>query len=233
MNRYFSSLLFCFLPFSLFSQANERPRIEVTAGASDYYTFSDFDQTVFTRNGQAFSRSSGNVAEGTGLVFLRIGLAYPVSNRWSLEPYAELHTGGGTLYEEGFVAFNFGQPEERRYTWASPNELTVFAAGVNARYLVLAGPKTQVYAGAGLAFVSRNHTYREYLEVDFSDNYDVNARIEERQTINRKVLGIPLSVGVDRQISDKLSLGLSLRLQVHQGIEDHFWSGGLRCGFRL
>lgn len=235
-SRLFPILFFCLLPFCLFSQADERLRVELTTGVSDYYTFSDFSRSVYSRNGRDYSQGSGNITEGTKLFFLRLGLAYPVANRWSVAPFVEVHTGQGTLFEEEFLLTGIGQPEYpegKRYNWPSPNELTVFAAGVDARYLILNGSKTRIHAGLGLAFVSRTHTYQEFVQIDFDENHDENFRITEEQTVNRKAVGIPLSLGLEQGISDRLSLGLNLRLHVHSGIEDHFWAGGLNFSYSL
>lgn len=81
--------------------------------------------------------------------------------------------------------------------------------------------------GAGLSYAHHFRYYRERLVVDFwEDNTPLN--IEETYTrLSGDAIGIPLTAGIDRQLTNNLSLGLTFNGQVFQDLKDVQLSGAV------
>jgi len=230
------SLFIClFTTASLAGQLTWLPELEVTAGMTTYTPYDDFSREILTINGRPFTQGRGNVAEPTAMPFLRIGLANKVGDRWEVSPYLEYHAGTGTLFEQDFYQFIVSDfpPDERRYTFPAANSMRMFAAGIDARYVLLHRSDNKITVGTGLAFIARSHTYREALFVDFGTTRELLSVGEEFITLNRTAAAIPLSAELEHQLTARFSVGLHSRLQFQVNNEDLFWSAGLRCGMRL
>lgn len=224
-----------FATASVAGQIKFAPNLEITAGMSSFTPYEDFTETILTRNRGAFTQGYGNIGESTGMAFLRVGLSNQVSDRWDLSPYAEFHSGQGTLFEQDFYIFGISDlnPEERTYRFPAENSMRLFVTGIDARYKLIYGPTTALKVGTGLALSSRSHTYRDLLVVDFGTAYEVQSVRETFTTVNKTAVGVPLSLELVHQFTQDVSVGLHGRGQFYLNQEDMFWSAGLRVGVKL
>lgn len=235
INRLLLVIILASLTTLLNAQTANNFTLNVTGGITGYQPSTDFQSEELFIEGRPFNAGNGNVAEPINLPFARVALSYDVSERLRVSPFAQLITGKGTLNETDFFRFGVSDtnPVEKTFMRSSPNEVNVFTAGVSAEYLLVNGPSTDVRIGTGLAFMRSSHNYRSHLEVNFNETYDPISVVEEFNTSRKSALGIPLSVGVDQEITDRFSVGLRAALQFHPNLEDTFWTTGLNAGIKL
>jgi len=197
--------------------------------------FSLFYFFVLSIEGRDFNRFSGNVAESDLLPYVAVGLNYQLSERWQVNPFLHYLFGEGTLYENDF--FRFGvtdiNPVEQIFSAPADNEMKALTAGANIRYRLMNLLGNHLYLGSGIAYTSRSHFYRNELDVDFGADR-IAQSVEERFTTEKKsAVFIPVSAGLERAVSDHLTLLLNAQIFIAPGMEDRAWSAGLGLRYAL
>jgi hypothetical protein len=209
--------------------------LEVQAGVGSYTTFSDFEQIVLTIEGQGHSNSYGNVAESDLMPYVSVGLNYQLSERWQVNPFLHYLFGEGTLYEDYSVRFGVTDinPVEQTFMAPADNEIKSLTAGVNLRYRLVNLLGIQLHLGSGVAYTTRSHYYRNELDVDFGADRIAQSVIERFTTEKKSAVFIPVSVGLERSISDRITLTLNAQGLIASSIEDRAWSAGLGLRYGL
>lgn len=218
------------------AQSNGKLSVEAQAGVGSYTPSSDFQQVIYTIEGQGFLRSNGNIVESELLPYLSLGLNYQVSERWQIQPFIHYLFGEGTLYEADFTRFGVSDvnPVEQTFRAPADNKIKALTAGVSVQYRLLNVASNHLYLGTGLAFTTRSHFYRNELEVDFGADRRAQSVDERFITENKSGVFIPLSLGVERAISDRLTLALNAQaLVIYTNLEDSAWSAGLGLRYGL
>lgn len=235
IKRLLGLMVILFSTLTLSAQGGGDLSLHLTTGIANYSATTDFQRNLLLQEGNDFNRLSGNISEPTFLPFVRVALSYPLNERWEVSPFVQYMFGKGTLFENDFFRFGVSgtNPEEKTFTRSAPNELKVLTAGISSNYLLVNGPSTKVKSGVGLAYMHRSHTYREYLEVDFSATYDPISVVEEFATVRKGALGIPISISIEQELTDRVSVGLRAETQFHLDLEDTFWASGVSVSVKL
>lgn len=233
----YKSILLLLLCFSgvLFAQASNGLSLEVQAGVGTYTTFSDFQRIVYTIEGNDFNRTSGNVTESDLMPYVAVGLNFQISERWQVSPFVHYLFGKGTLYENDFVRFGVSDlnPVEQTFMAPADNEMKALTAGANLRYRLVNLLGNHLYLGSGIAYTTRSHFYRNEMDVDFGADR-IAQSVDERFTTEKKsAIFIPVSAGLERAVSDRLTLTLSAQVFIAPGMEDRAWSAGLGLRYVL
>ncbi|SEQ69022.1 hypothetical protein [Neolewinella agarilytica] len=230
MSKSVVSLLFLLLISAYVSgQTDNRLSVEVQGSIGSYTTFSDFQEIVYTIEGQNYNRSNGNVTESDIVPYLSLGLNYQLTERLQLAPFVHYLFGKGTLYENDFVIFGVSDvnPVEQIFEAPADNEIEVLTAGVNVRYRLISLVGSHLYFGTGLAYATRSHFYRHEMDVDFGADR-IAQSVDERFTTEKKsAVFIPVSAGLERAVSDRLTLTLNVQGFISPETEDRAWSAGL------
>jgi len=228
------AFLFC---TSLFmnAQVDNRLSVELQGGIGTYTTFSDFQEIVYTIEGQNFNRSNGNVTESEIVPYFSLGLNYQLTERLQLAPFVHYLFGKGTLYENDFVRFGVTDvnPVEQTFMAPAENEIKALTAGVNLRYRLISLVGNHLYLGTGVAYTTRSHFYRYEMDVDFGADR-IAQRVDERFTTEKKsAVFIPVSAGLERALSDRLTLTLNVQGFISPETEDRAWSTGVGLRYGL
>ncbi len=228
------ALILCF-GSALFAQNGNLLSLEIQGGLGTYTTFSDFQEAVYTIEGRSHNAGSGNVAESELMPYVAVGLNVQLSDRWQLNPFIHYLFGEGTLYENDFIIFGVSDinPVEQTFSAPADNEMKALTAGANLRYRLVNLLGNQLYLGSGIAYTSRSHVYRNELEVDFSEERIAQTIVERFTTERKSAVFIPVSIGLERAISDRMTLTLSAQGLIGAGTEDQAWSAGIGLRYGL
>lgn len=236
MRKPIISLLSLFLISAyLTGQTDNRLSVELQAGVGSYTTFSDFQEIVYTIEGQSYNRSNGNVAESDMVPYLSLGLNYQLTERLQLAPFVHYLFGKGTHYENDFVRFGVSDinPVEQTFTAPADNEIMALTAGIKLRYRLVSFVGNHLYLGTGVAYTTRSHFYRYEMDVDFGADR-IAQRVDERFTTEKKsAVFIPVSAGLERALSDRLTLTLNVQGFISPETEDRAWSAGVGLRYGL
>jgi hypothetical protein len=221
LHRLFTGAFLIFATFSLFSQNNTRLSTQLQAGFGSYISSGVTVETTYNRaGGQGTSRVS--LPDGPASLYTALRLDYQLNNRWSVAPFASFQYSDGKMFKNDVTRFGSTSSNSTPQEFSSPanHELKVFTTGAYLLYHFRSFKKINSYLGAGVSYASHYRYYRERLEVDFSeDNTPLN--IEETYTKRSgEAIGIPLTAGIDRQLTDNFSLGLAVNGQVFQDLKD-------------
>ncbi|MTB49388.1 outer membrane beta-barrel protein [Lewinella sp. W8] len=228
------ALLF-FFSFTLSSQTDSKWSVGLQAGIADYLTFSDFQEVVYTIEGNDYLYSLGNITESNLGPALGLEVGLDINPRWRLTGFAQFQTYSGRLYENDFAIFGVSStvPEPVEFRAPADNKLTAFQLGVQVQYCVLQDQKLRGYLGAGFSFLSRSHEYRNRLEVDFTEDRRTNSLVEFFTTANRNALALPLSARLEKDLSENIFVSLTGQLTVFPNLEDHQIAGLIGLHYRL
>ena len=217
---------------NIFSQSPGTVSIEFVAGIGSYTPYSDFTRKIYLKQGSSLIGSTENIAEANVMPFAALHLNYVVSERISIVPFAQYQFHRGELFKNDITLFGItgSNPTPKTFRRSAENELNALTVGTSLRYTFRRRGKFQGFAGMGLAYMTRSHTYRELLEVNFSEQYEPLTINEEFTTAKKSALAIPLSTGVDYHISDQMAISLRVSGQFHATLEDVLGTVGL--GFR-
>ncbi len=231
----FSVLFLLLISAYATGQTDNRLSVEFQAGVGTYTTFSDFQEAVYTIEGRGHNAGSGNVAESELMPYVAVGLNVQLSDRWQLNPFVHYLFGEGTLYENDFIRFGVSDinPVEQTFSAPADNEMKALTAGANLRYRLVNLLGNHLYFGSGIAYTTRSHFYRNELEVDFSEERIAQSVIERFTTEKKSAVFIPVSIGLERAMSDRLTLTLNAQGLIGAGTEDQAWSAGLGLRYGL
>jgi hypothetical protein len=231
---YFAAVVLL-LSCTLTAQSESKWSVGLQVGAANYFTLSDFEEVVYTIEGSAYHYGRGNITEANVSPALGLEAMLEINPRWRLIGFGQLQAYSGTLYENDFTIFGPSSTLEEPVEFRAPadNDLTVFQLGLQAQHRVLRGRNIRGYLGGGLSFLSRSHTYRDRLEVDFSESRQPNSIAEFYTTANETTLAIPLTARLERELSQNVFLSLSGQLTVFPNLEDHQILGLVGIHYRL
>lgn len=236
MRKPIISLLSLFLISAYVTgQTDNRLSVEVQGGVGTYTTFTDFQEIVYTVEGRDFNRSYGNVAESDIVPYLSFGLNYELAERWQLAPFVHYLAGKGTHYENDYLLFGPSGVNPAQQIFDAPADYKIKALTVGAigRYRLAAFKDNQLYVGTGVAYTYRSHFYRHEMDVDFGADY-IAQRVDERFTTEKKsAVFIPVSAGLERALSDRLTLTLNVQGLISPETEDRAWSAGVGLRYGL
>lgn len=225
-------LLFCSV---LSAQAPGNLSLEVRVGIGTFTTYDDFQTIVYTIEGQGYNSSEGNVAESDILPNLYLGINYQLTERMQLAPFANYVFGSGVHYENDVLRFGVSDvnPEEQIFRAPADFKLKALTVGTEVRYKLFDAVSDQIYIGTGLAYTFRSHYYRHEMDVDFGSNR-IAQQVDERfTTANKSGITIPLMLGLERSISDRLTLTADVRALILTNSEDKGWNIGVGMRWSL
>ncbi|MFK8163766.1 MAG: outer membrane beta-barrel protein [Lewinella sp.] len=225
-------LLFC---ATVSAQETGKLSLDVRAGLGTFTTFDDFQTIVYTIEGSDYNRSEGNVAESDILPNLYFGLNYQMTDRLQLAPFANYLFGSGTHYENDFVRFGITDinPVEQTFRAPAEFEMKALTVGAEIRYKLVATASHSIYVGTGIAYTTRSHYYRFEMDVDFGADF-IAQRVDQRfTTANKSGMTLPLVFGLERPLSDRLTITLDVRALIQTNSEDKGWNGGVGARWSL
>lgn len=236
MKKLLVTTLFLLCTCSMLSaQESGHLSLDVRAGLGTFTTFSDFQTIVYTKEGNGFNRTEANVAESDILPCVYLGLNYQMNDRLQLAPFAHYLFGSGTHYEYDFVRFGVSDlnPVEQTFRAPADYEMKALTVGAEIRYKLLSAAANDLYVGTGLAYTTRSHYYRHEMDVDFGPDY-IAQRVDQRfTTANKSGLTIPVMVGIERPINERLALTIDARTLLLTNNEDRGWSAGIGIRWKL
>lgn len=220
---------------SLVGQSESPWSIGLQVGIANYVTASDFNERLYTIEGRAFNRGTGNIVEPNLSPFLGLELSLKVSERWSFTSFSQFQRYSGTLYEDDLIVFGVSSTLTEPVEFRAPadNSLTVFHLGLQAHYRIVNGENIRGYLGGGLSYLFRSHNYRNRLEVDFSETRMANSISEIYTTAEKSALAIPLSARLEKDINRSFFLSLIGQITVFPNLEDRQILGGIGLHYRL
>ncbi|WP_367392785.1 outer membrane beta-barrel protein [Lewinella sp. LCG006] len=207
--------------FSLFAQNDSRLSTQLQLGYGSYASSGVKVKQIFNIGGSQ-GTSIGSLPAGPASLYTALKLDYQLNNRWSLAPFASYQYHDGKMFKNDVTRFGAtsSNPTPQEFSRPANHELRVFTTGVYLLYHFQEFKKINSYLGAGVSYASHSRYYRERLEVDFAED-KTPLNIEETYTrLSGDAIGIPLTAGLDRQLTDNFSLGLAVNGQVFQDLKD-------------
>ena len=207
--------------FSLFAQNDSRLSTQLQLGYGSYASSGVEVEQIFNMGGSK-GTSIESLPDGPASLYTALKLDYQLNNRWSLAPFVSYQYHDGKMFKNDVTRFgaSSSNPVPQEFSSPANHELKVFAMGAYLLYHFQEFNKINTYLGVGVSYASHSRYYRERLEVDFAeDNTPLNIE-ETYTTLSGDAIGIPLTVGLDRQLTDNFSLGLAVNGQVFQKLKD-------------
>jgi hypothetical protein len=231
----FISFLLLFFSSALSAQAPGSLSLDVRVGIGSYTTYDDFQKIVYTIEGQGYNSSEGNVAESDLQPNLYLGINYQLADRVQLAPFANYLFGSGEHYKNDILRFGISDinPEVQIFSAPAEYKIKALTVGTEVRYKLFDVVSDQIYIGTGLAYTIRSHYYRNEMDVDFGSDR-IAQQVDERfTTANKSGITIPLMLGIERPINDRLTLTVDVRGLILTNSEDGAWNAGVGLRWSL
>lgn len=229
----FTFTFLIFTSFSLFSQNSSRFSTQFQVGFGSYASSGATVEKAHNIGGSQ-GKSIGGLPNGPASLFTALRFNYQFNSRWSLAPFASFQYSNGKMFKNDVTRFGTSSdnPTPKEFRSLADHKLRVFTTGAYLIYHFREFKKINSYLGAGVSYAHHYRYYRERLEVDFSSNYTASNIREEYKTLSGEAIGIPLTAGLDRKLTDNLSLGLVVNGQVFQNLKDVQLSAAVAVTYR-
>lgn len=213
----------------LSAQEQSKFSLEASTGIGSYVSYSSKARTVYLEQGRSGFGATESNARSKLVPFVALHLNYQLSPRFSVVPFGQLQYHQGKIFKDQSITFGVtsSNPVQTTFSLPADHKLVALSLGTTLRYTFKHRTKWKGFIGAGLAYVTMRHNYRELLEVTFSEQNDPVAINEEFTTSEASGFGMPVTSGLDYQITDDSSIGIRTGGQFHFDIADFLWTAGL------
>jgi len=203
---------FLMILFATITTAQDSPwSVQTSLGYQQFEIFNDFRTELMTFENGNFGRSTGNVTYPIRSLQFGLGLNYAIHPRWTASLQANYTGWKGEYGTDRSMTFNAGAENEVTHSPRSPRTLRLAQFNLIGYYhLNGIGAKSQWQIGTGVSGAFRRHRYETLARYNITSTYDLEVLESQIETIDKWIVGIPLSARVLIPATERLQLGAQL-----------------------
>ncbi len=185
--------------------------VQTSLGYQQFEIFDDYRTELMSFEGGDSGQSTGNVTYPIRSLQFGIGLNYAIHPRWTGSLQANYAGWKGEYGTDRSMTFNAGAENEVTHSPRSPRALRLAQFNLIGYYtLSRIGAKSQWQMGTGLSGAFRRHRYETLARYNITSTHDLEVLESRIETIDKWIVGIPLSARVLIPATERLQLGAQL-----------------------
>lgn len=203
---------FLTLLFTTATNAQDAPwNMQTSLGYQQFEIFGDYRTELMSYESGGSGRSTGNVTTPIRSLQFGIGLNYAIHPRWTGSLQANYAGWKGEYGTDRSMTFNLGAENEVTHSPRSPRALRLAQFNLIGYYhLNGIGAKSQWQIGTGVSGAFRRHRYETLARYNITATYDLEVLESRIETVDKWIVGIPLSARVLIPATERLQLGAQL-----------------------
>ncbi|MCR9099973.1 MAG: hypothetical protein NXI25_08485 [bacterium] len=198
--------------FTTGTNAQDSPwSVQTSLGYQQFEIFNDYRTEILRFEGNDYGRSTGNVTYPIRSLQLGLGISYSIHPKWTASLQANYTGWKGEYGTDRSMTFNVGAENEVTHSPRSPRALRLAQFnGIGYYRLNGIGAKSQWQIGTGLSGAFRRHRYETLARYNITPTYDLEVLESRIETVDKWIVGIPLSARVLIPATERLQLGAQL-----------------------
>lgn len=203
---------FLIILFATITTAQDSPwNVQTSIGYQQFKIFSDYRTELMSFEGGDYGKSRGNVVYPIRSLQFGVGINYAIHPRWTSSLQANYTGWEGEYGVDRSMTFNVGQEDEVTHSPRSQRALRLAQFNLIG-YYTLSGieAKSQWQIGTGLSGAFRRHRYETLARYNITSTHDLEVLESRIETIDKWIVGIPLSARVLIPATERLQLGAQL-----------------------
>ncbi|MEQ8703830.1 MAG: hypothetical protein RIC19_07910 [Phaeodactylibacter sp.] len=203
---------FLIILFATITTAQDSPwSVQTSLGYQQFEIYNDYRTELMSYEGGNYGRSTGNVTYPIRSLQLGVGINYSIHPRWTGSLQANYTGWKGEYGVDRSMTFNVGQEDEVTHSPRSPRALRLAQFNLIGYYnLSRIGAKSQWQIGTGLSGAFRRHRYETLARYNITSTHDLEVLESRIETIDKWIVGVPLSARVLIPATEKLQFGAQL-----------------------